>query len=277
MGDLVGPLEYPLYLFGNMEYWEAKRKFKFLSSDFSVWSMIAVKQGRFSFTVGSVRGEAVKGDIVLIPPNMEFTRNIIDPLSFFLICFKYREAVSPDEAHIIRLLRDWFGYIFRTPEQDRILNNYRQLLNLYEQNDKRSQRWVTHYLCDIWLLFCKEAEMRDHGGKASQDSLMQAVKDWIDREAESDIKLQDMARHFNLHPVQLTRRFQKTFGISPSRYLYTIRIEKAKSLLIETDYTIDHIGQLCGYHNGFYFSRIFTQYTKMNPSAFRKIHSLHTL
>ena len=113
--------------------------------------------------------------------------------------------------------------------------------------------------------------------KTSQDPLAQELKDWIDREADRDFKLGDLAHKFDLHPVQLTRRFQKAFGVSPSRYVNSIRIEKAKSLLIETNYTLEHIAELCGYHSGFYFSRIFTQFTKMNPSTFRRIHRLHTL
>lgn len=279
MHDMIRLLEYPIYVLENIEYWEAKRKFKFPSSDFTVWSMIAVKQGRFRFSVRSVDGEATAGDILFVPPNTEFTREIIEPLTFFFIRFMYSDIAVPNEARITHLLHERFGYRFRTPEQDRLLNNYRQLLSLHEQNDKRSHLWATHYVYDIWLLFCKEVEMMEPGAEASasQDTLVHAVKDWIERDADRDIKLRDMARHFDLHPVQLTRRFQKAFGVSPSRYLYTIRIEKAKSLLIETDYTIDHIAQLCGYHNGFYFSRIFTQYTKMNPSVFRKIHAIHTL
>ena len=277
MYDMIRLLEYSIYVLENIEYWEAKRKFKYPCSTFTVWSMIAVKQGRFKYSIRSVEGEATAGDILFVPPNTEFTREIIEPLSFFFIRFMHSDIAVPNEARILHLLHERFGYRFRTPEQDRLLSNFRQLLSLHERNEKRNHQWVTHYVSDIWLLFCKELELPEPGMEASHDTLVHAVKDWIERDACRDIKLRDLAKQFDLQPIQLTRRFQKAFGISPSSYLYTIRIEKAKSLLIETDYTIDHIARLCGYHNGFYFSRIFTQYTKMNPSVFRKIHAIHTL
>ncbi|MDF2718236.1 MAG: hypothetical protein K0R28_5161 [Paenibacillus sp.] len=277
MGGSGDFFEYPLCIYGPTEYWKAKLQFKFPVSRDSIWTMIAVEDGRFSFTIGSIPGVATAGDIVLCPPQTEFCREMIDPLSFFYSRFRYRGAGAAEEERIVHLLRNLYGYKFTTPEQDRLSNNYRNLLAVYGKEDWSSRRWTTHFVSDIWSLFCMQAESLVQFGNIVHDPLMKAAKSRIEHHAFQNVQMKDIAVQFDLHPVQFTRRFQKVFGVSPSRYLFSIRMEKAKSLLIQTDYTLDHVAQLCGYDNGYYFSRMFTQYTKMNPSVFRKMHALPSI
>lgn len=270
--------EYPIFVTENTEYWEAKMKFRYRKGSHPIWIMIAPLNGRFSFAVDDVAGELTAGDILFVPPNAEFSREILDPLSFFYVTFIDRGTEFLETQRIVKLLSEQYGYKFTTPEQDRLFNNYRQMLNLYGKNASISLKWMTHFVSDIWLLFCREAELLHQNKNTTRDSLMKKAKDRIDQQAfHDDIKMKDIAQLFDLHPVQFTRRFKKAFGMSPSYYLSSVRIENAKLLLIQTDYTLDHIARLCGYSNGFYFSRIFTQYTKMNPSTFRNTHTVQVL
>ncbi|MGO4275503.1 helix-turn-helix domain-containing protein, partial [Paenibacillus sp. TAF58] len=56
-----------------------------------------------------------------------------------------------------------------------------------------------------------------------------------------------------------------------------LRLQRAKSLLIDTDHTIDHIAEQCGYQNGFYLSRIFTAKLKISPSVYRRTYRFYKL
>lgn len=277
MSSWIHHQKYPIFVLENPEYWESKSTFRYPFSRHPEWIMIAILDGEFSFTVNQVSGISSTGNILLIPPNTDFSREIIKPLSFFYIRFVYSEADSIEEQRLIRLLENLYGYNFFTPEQDRLFNNYRHLLSLFKKKDNHSQKWITHFVYDIWLLFILESEALIQKQMTTYDPLMKKAKERIDRDAFSDIKIKHIAKLIDLHPVQFTRKFQNSFGMSPSQYLSSIRIKNAKMLLIQTDYTIDHIAQLCGYNNGFYFSRVFTKYTKMNPSVFRSIHMIKTL
>ncbi|MEF3310900.1 AraC family transcriptional regulator [Paenibacillus sp. GYB004] len=236
--------------------------------------MIAVEEGSFRYRIGGSQGEGRPGDIVLCPPHFEFHREMLTPLSFFYIHFFYREQESGEEEGLIRLLDHLFGYRFTTPEQDRLYNNYRHLLSFFKSSNRASGRGVTHFVNDVWMLFCVEMESLARYKEIVHDPLMKEAKDWIDRNAHRPLRLQDVADLFHMQPGQFTIRFQTVFGQLPSRYLFSVRMERAKMLLTQTDYTIDHIARLIGYDNGYYFSRVFTKYLKMNPSKFRKIHSI---
>jgi|TARA_Y100001970_G_scaffold293000_1_gene437102 AraC-like DNA-binding protein len=60
------------------------------------------------------------------------------------------------------------------------------------------------------------------------------------------------------------------FGRSPIQQLIYLRMERAKKLLINTNWPISHIGQYVGYPNVFNFSKRFKKSEGLSPSAFRK-------
>ncbi|GIP38424.1 hypothetical protein J31TS4_17040 [Paenibacillus sp. J31TS4] len=265
---------YPISLI-YQDYWREKPEFvKPTTTDFR-WMMFAIEDGHFAYTIDNIRGEATKGDLVICPPDAEFQRKALTPLSFHYFLFQFSEAAEPNaEARMIDLLRRLYSFKFTAREQDRLFNTYRQLNRLGRMPDKVNRQWQEHYANDIWMLFRMEIEHTARQNLLDEDRLMKEAKAIIDHHAFRDVRLKDIAARLHIHPVQLSRRFQRVFGMAPSHYLVSIRMEKAIRLLIETEYTIDHVAQLCGYENGFYFSRVFTHYSNMNPSQYRKLHSM---
>lgn len=262
----------------GMEFWHKKASFRYIEGSFPDWCLIANKEGKFMYSIDGKQEECCAGEILIIPPNTKFKREIVEPLSFFLVAFIFVDEPSMERERTLHLLAAEFHYKFVTPEQDRLYNNFRHLRSLYEDYTPFPQKEVAHFINDIWLLYYVTAKKLIENQHIIRDPLMKQAKDWMDEHAfQVDFKMKEVAGLFDLHPVQFTRRFQKVFGLPPSHYLFSVRMERAKSLLMQTDYTLDHIAQLCGYDNGYYFSRMFTQYTKMNPSSFRKIYAMPAL
>ena len=59
-------------------------------------------------------------------------------------------------------------------------------------------------------------------------------------------------------------------GVPPLKYLTSIRIARAKELLTGTDIPISEIGELVGYDNPLYFSKIFKKNTGLSPREYRR-------
>ena len=66
------------------------------------------------------------------------------------------------------------------------------------------------------------------------------------------------------------RSFKRYMGVTPMQYVTSIRINKAKELLKNTNYSIQEISGLVGYENPLYFSRIFRKQIGCSPSGYRK-------
>jgi len=87
------------------------------------------------------------------------------------------------------------------------------------------------------------------------------------------ITLQDMAKRLNLNSNYLSELFKKESGIGFVAYLNTIRICKAKSLLLESDATVEAISNEVGYTSASHFSRIFKKITGQTISDFRSAYA----
>ena len=79
-----------------------------------------------------------------------------------------------------------------------------------------------------------------------------------------------MADYCGIQRTQLTKIFQKLTGSTPMEYLFRIRMERAKTLLRESDMKIIDIAFECGYGTSQYFSNTFKQTNGTTPSKYRQ-------
>lgn len=80
----------------------------------------------------------------------------------------------------------------------------------------------------------------------------------------------DIANSINLTEKTFTRRFKKALNSSPLQYLKTLRVEKAKELLISTNKSFSDITLEVGYFDENSFRKFFKQESSLNPKEFRK-------
>jgi len=82
--------------------------------------------------------------------------------------------------------------------------------------------------------------------------------------------LQQMAETCEVKRTQFTKLVRKITGCSPFEYLARLRIERAKTLLRESDLKIIDIAFECGFSSSQYFSNTFRRATGLTPTEFRE-------
>ena len=82
----------------------------------------------------------------------------------------------------------------------------------------------------------------------------------------------ELAECLGISKNHLIREFTYHTGTSPWQFLTRTRIESAQSLLKDSNYTIEIIGQLVGYANGNYFCKVFKRQVGITPKEFRRCH-----
>lgn len=259
-------------------YWERKEKFSLHEDTYDHWIMLVVSDGSFYYEILEHKGTAGRGDIVFCPPRTPFRRVVITPLTFLLVRLiwenKHGQPIAAPETVPIGKIS-----IGNTARLSSTCEQIRQAQTMEEP--WRSQL-KAHYVLDLWYLYGKETGIFggvgghaiDLSGRDTADPLMQTAASLIERSAFQPFTLKSVAQSLHLSPAQFTKKFKSTFGMTPIRHITALRLDKAKSLLLETKMTLDQISECCGYPNGFYLNRVFMKHMKMTPSQFRSLHLL---
>ena len=84
-----------------------------------------------------------------------------------------------------------------------------------------------------------------------------------------ELGLAEIAEAAYLSEFHFARLFKKITGATPHAYLASLRIERARRLLAESDLSIADVGAEVGYTSQSHFTKIFREATGMTPKAFR--------
>lgn len=103
------------------------------------------------------------------------------------------------------------------------------------------------------------------------EQIAKALREYINGNYNEDINLNLIAHGMNYSAAYLTKLFCVQYEITPSKYMISLRISRAKYLLSHNqELSIKQIGEIIGYHEQGYFSRIFKKYTGISPLEYRE-------
>ena len=106
--------------------------------------------------------------------------------------------------------------------------------------------------------------------RTSTDEFVSQMKEYISLHYSDEIDLSLIASKLGFTPSYLTKIFKKHEGISPVHFIRNCRMAAAKKYLSDPLYTIRDVAELTGFHDQFYFSRLFKQQYGITPSQFRQ-------
>jgi AraC-like DNA-binding protein len=95
------------------------------------------------------------------------------------------------------------------------------------------------------------------------------VKQYLN-EHYQNTSLEELVSVFGNTPDYFNRLIKRHTGMTYSRFLQDIRLEKAKILLKTTQFTIEDIALQVGYENQTYFYRIFYEKYRTKPNGLRR-------
>lgn len=84
-----------------------------------------------------------------------------------------------------------------------------------------------------------------------------------------DLKLKYISKNFYINSSYLSSNFLLKTGIKLNQYITMVKLARAQYLLINTNLKSYEIGNIVGYSDINYFSRLFKSYYGKNPSEYR--------
>ena len=104
-----------------------------------------------------------------------------------------------------------------------------------------------------------------------QKEVVQKVIDYIERNIEKEINLEDIAKNIGYSKFHLNRIFTEQTGITIYKYLQNRRLTIAAEKLVNTDKPITQIAYEAGYDTQQSFSLAFKQVYLYPPRTYRNI------
>ncbi len=105
--------------------------------------------------------------------------------------------------------------------------------------------------------------------RSHQDEKIHVVQDWIIHNIDKASTIEQLAELVHVSPRNLTRIFKKQTGITIAEYRTKLRIEKAKSLLSNSEYKIEHIANLCGYNTSKQLRMVLEEHLEALPTEIK--------
>lgn len=96
------------------------------------------------------------------------------------------------------------------------------------------------------------------------------AKDLADARYAEPLGVADMARAASLSRSHFSEKFKEAFGLSPHAYLLTRRLERAASMLRNTDYSVAYVCVSVGLSSVGSFTTSFKRAYEMTPTQYRE-------
>ena len=97
-----------------------------------------------------------------------------------------------------------------------------------------------------------------------------ATRDWALQRLDEPLQLSRLARHANMSVRTFTRRFADEVGTTPTQWLITRRVDRARQLLETTDLSIDIIAADVGFGTATSLRQHMATQLGVPPSAYRR-------
>jgi two-component system response regulator YesN len=101
--------------------------------------------------------------------------------------------------------------------------------------------------------------------------VVESAKAYIRANFYKNLTLDKIANEVYVSPVYLSFLFKQVESVNLTDYIAEVRLDKAKELLVSTNYKTYEIAKQVGYQDEKYFSRLFKKKTGLTPSEFRQL------
>ena len=138
--------------------------------------------------------------------------------------------------------------------------------------DRLAEERESHSRARSQLAFALLCELADADSAAPPlPPLVQSAIEDIRANYAGLYGVEELSERLGVSKSHLVRTFTAAVGISPGKYLTTVRIEAAQRLLLHREYTLDVVASLCGFSGANYLCRVFKKETGQSPAQWRAL------
>lgn len=102
-----------------------------------------------------------------------------------------------------------------------------------------------------------------------EPTVVASAKEFLHSHVEEPVTLAQVAQHVHVSPFYFCKLFKKATGMTLTEYLARVRVEKAKTLLVDPSLRISEVVYAAGFGSIPRFNSVFKRYVGMPPTQYR--------
>lgn len=249
--------------------------------------LIYVQEGHFTITVEGAEYVVPPGQCCLIQPNELHTlcghSNTITPFAHLDLFYNPRReasfatrALQTDLSDLQELLQPRLNdlpgvavpVVFQPADVPAFRETLLRMIGTWQQQTILGQLQSQHHAMGLVLSLLQQFSALAHV-MPDQPQSLNWVAAYCSFHLSDAISVADLAERSRFSKSQFTAVFRKQFGLSPHQYLLTLRVQRAQELLRDSDHSIAHIAEHCGFADVQHLSKTFKRISGMTPGAYR--------
>ena len=244
-------------------FFEEKNEFNRTNLKLRWDQLILVEEGSFVYQVeGEDEQKCVgKGEIVFFSAGTAMERHVTSRIS------SYHMSFIGQADHPFRLAMQTGVLKLPSAQTASIFNSMKRAM-LMPQNRELLEHLIAHVLSEQYL-YGKNDRV---SSRPLSEEVLSTIR-YMNVHLNEKIDVDALADRVYLSHTGLIWKFRQELNTTPSQYLILLRLRYAKQLLLDHDYSITEIAELCGYQNPYYFTNVFHQYTGKSPTEFRRFYA----
>jgi AraC-like DNA-binding protein len=221
------------------------------------FELIFVARGEIRIAGGEKNTTLTENDIFIIPPYSE--KGLLSSEDTDTIAYWCQFTASDISRVGITELSDrienavWLRDIF-----DRLV--------LWADSPERPAYWM-----DLMTsLLLVETACAQKGIGQKDKGIVRQTGEWLEENISASTTVEDIADSLGYDKDYLNKIFRKAKNVNLKAYINSLKIRKAKDLLMHSEFTIQKIAEMMGFESSNLFIKFFKYHMKITPSEFRK-------
>ena len=213
------------------------------------------------------------GDILLIPPEVLHTlKSIYGSGAISCIHSLPLESIPWGNGNIGLSPSPLYKTSFAN-QKNLIDSLFYKCNEIFTGYDKYRQKLLSTICNEIWLYCASIWDTQLYEPTIS--NRMIKMLDYIKKNCTRDIGRKELAAKFNLTPEYINALFKQEMGMSPIKCINKEKILLGYSLIHNEGMSVKEAAYLTGFHDPFYFSRVFKKILGISPETLRGRTYIH--
>lgn len=231
------------------------------------FGLVFVTEGEIEFYFPDDTIRTKKGDILIYPKGIPYNgKRLTEMNGAYVINY---------DTEMTEFLQLGLPLCFHPQNENFIRDRFDELIKLWNDDQVLTNRLRCHSMFLELVAIITEsyyAQKKPFINVAASNAIAYIKENFND----PSLRIDTLCEMFFISPSQLRRSIWEYRHMSPMDFLHQMRINHAKSMLMNTDQPIKNVAEQSGFTNIQYFSRLFKMTVGISPTEYRLMHINNT-